>query len=268
MSAPTEHAPATSEQAPAATEHAPVAAELVPAAAEHGAPATVGPAADEPSASGEDGGGNGQPKGRASAAWRAGGFSKLGRSAPPASLSDVVSLASQELLSVLAKALQAIGQDDASDGINAKALCAELGSLYIRTPDQLRQALEVPEVLEQVRLVLKGMLIIAVRAELKRDEHGAQWRKVAVRGQAAVKLPSPLRRTLEIVRADITQLSAIDQITQTFRGIHTLLELELWTTLLGAPRSLAHNPPHEPLRGQRASSSSCASPKARTTRTS
>lgn len=118
---------------------------------------------------------------------------------------------------LLAKALHQVGENEEE---YACRLVRALSKLFIRTTDQLKQGLETPECLEQLRSVLPGLLLPAVRAELKRDEHGAHWRKALPPSKPNHNspLPKPLLRRFEITRADMTQLSSIDQLSQTFRA--------------------------------------------------
>ena len=69
-------------------------------------------------------------------------------------------------------------------------------------------------------LCRRGLLLPAVLTELKREEHGMQWRRVASKGRDddGGEMPKPLLRVFEIARADVTQLSAIDQLSQTFHA--------------------------------------------------
>ena len=69
-----------------------------------------------------------------------------------------------------------------------------------------------------MQLVLKGLLLMAVRAELKTHASAAQWRKGLPSRKAPGTMASPLPRTFEVIRADVTHLSSIDQVSQTFRA--------------------------------------------------
>ena len=136
-------------------------------------------------------------------------------------LASIISV-SQRLNHLISAALTQVGEED-EDGKLTKQVIEKLNELYIKTPDQLRQALDTPEVLEQVmNTALRGMLLPAVRDELKHDEHAALWGKarpkLSAKAADAWKPPKPLKRSLEIARADINQLSAIDQLSQTFRA--------------------------------------------------
>merc|ERR1712227_108907 len=108
------------------------------------------------------------------------------------------------------------------------SLLAMLADLYIRTPEQLQEAVKDPETIKEVRLVLQGRLLPAVikqldgsetvpdhiptLKELEEDE-----KKHPKRRKSVWKPPPRLVRTLEVVRIDINQLSHIDTVTQTFR---------------------------------------------------
>ena len=147
--------------------------------------------------------------------------------APPEkhrSLKSLVS-ASNQLARVVRSALLRVGESDVEK--QTDTIVVSLAGLYIRTPDHLRQGLSTPEVHEQIVKVLRGMLLSAVKEELKRNEHGTTW-KMAIKStiatvrspqsNARVKMNAPLLRRLEIARVDVTQLSQIDQISQTFRA--------------------------------------------------
>ena len=71
--------------------------------------------------------------------------------------------------------------------------------------------------LGQVQLVLKGLLLTAVHAELKHHDTAAQWRRGLPSKQPSA-MSSPLPRSFEVIRADVTHLSSIDQVSQTFRA--------------------------------------------------
>ena len=91
-------------------------------------------------------------------------------------LASIISV-SQRLNHLISAALTQVGEED-EDGKLTKQVIEKLKELYIKTPDQLRQALDTPEVLEQVmNTALRGMLLPAVRDELKHDEHAALWGK-------------------------------------------------------------------------------------------
>ena len=142
----------------------------------------------------------------------------LWRRATKKNLAEIISV-KHRLDHLIAAALLQVGEDD-EDGTHTKQVSEKLAELYIKTPDQLRLALDTPEVLEQVmNTALRGMLLPAVRTELKHDEHTSLWSKARKKEtKASSALPSPLKRSLKVVRADITQLSAIDQLSQTFRA--------------------------------------------------
>ena len=123
-----------------------------------------------------------------------------------------------KLRNLLSNALTRVGSSDTANSDHLHSLLEDLGQLYIFNTEQLRAALEDVEVREQVvRRGLKGLLLPAVRAELKKSERGAQWRKVVPKKLKAT-LNQPLLRRIEIARADITQLSSIDQLSQTFHA--------------------------------------------------
>ena len=63
----------------------------------------------------------------------------------------------RELERILSKALHQVGEDDET-GAMARDLTKKLGELYVKTPDQLRQALDEPEArtrVESLRLRLR-----------------------------------------------------------------------------------------------------------------
>lgn len=127
------------------------------------------------------------------------------------------------LLDVLTKALiRAGGGGDDDDECRAKAgqLADALSGLYIRTPDELREAIDSPRVLDQVTTEgrIKGRLLLAVQEELKRNAVVTAWQKVAGRTSKRPERPliKPLLRLLEVVRVDFTHIAEIDQVSQTF----------------------------------------------------
>uniref|UniRef100_A0A7S4I2D5 Neurotransmitter-gated ion-channel transmembrane domain-containing protein n=1 Tax=Odontella aurita TaxID=265563 RepID=A0A7S4I2D5_9STRA len=134
------------------------------------------------------------------------------------SISDVV-FASQKLQQLISKALTRIGVEDEGDE-QAKEITKKLDELYIRTPDQLKTAIDDPGILPDVRLgAIRGMLLPAVRTEFKREEAISSWRRAVSKvAKQKKELNKPLLRRLQVARADFTQLSAIDQVSQTFRA--------------------------------------------------
>ena len=128
---------------------------------------------------------------------------------------------------VLMRALESCKEDSSQIKAETSRIQVELHRLYIRTADELSEALKHVDAQVDVKRVLRGLLLPAVEAELSRIRVRSRWqdgmrRLSAVIGQAqeisAWKPPPKLKRVLEIVRADMTQLSAIDQISQTFRA--------------------------------------------------
>jgi len=134
------------------------------------------------------------------------------------SICDIVA-ASEKLKQLLSNALARIGAEDEGNN-HAKELTQALAELFIRTPDQLKAALEDPDVIEDVRNAgIRGMLLPAIRTELKRSEVDSSWRRALIKAAKPKKeLNKPLLRRLEVARADFTQLSSIDQVSQTFRA--------------------------------------------------
>jgi hypothetical protein len=129
--------------------------------------------------------------------------------------------AGEQLESLLQKSLTALGDHTPED--NAKRFTHQLFDLYIRTPDQLHEGLNSLDVIEEVRRVLPGRLLHAVRSELRSKNAEAEWKKAMPLARSLVKEqhwtpPPKLLRRFEVVRVDMTQLSAINQITQTFRA--------------------------------------------------
>ncbi|KAL7530745.1 hypothetical protein ACHAXR_005896 [Thalassiosira sp. AJA248-18] len=159
--------------------------------------------------------------------------------------------AHSELQHIMAKALSQVGAGGSDEGDChelANAIVVELAQLYIRTPEQLKDALDIPEVLGQITSssggCIKGMLLPAVRAELEHfRELMADVDKIrtirpgtscvglvqSTRGAVVmgpgksfiskkpqVVLNKPLLRELVVARVDVTHLAQIDQISQTF----------------------------------------------------
>ena len=123
---------------------------------------------------------------------------------------------------LLTKALARVGIGDGDElSKRTDAIIASLAELYIRTPDQLKLALDTPEVLEQVKGCVSGLLLPAVRSELEqRANDRAKWMKL-VEGTTCQPtnkgmLNKPLCRNLSVARVDVTHLAEIDQISQTF----------------------------------------------------
>ena len=122
-----------------------------------------------------------------------------------------------ELKTILTKAFHAVGEENASEA--AIAARDALASLYIRTPEQLKTALDDHDVLREVQSVLRGMLLPEVRRQLKAADVGAAWRQRATELIKPTWVPPPrVVRTLEIVRCDVSHISEIDQLSQTFRA--------------------------------------------------
>jgi len=127
---------------------------------------------------------------------------------------------------LMCKALRLAGvKDEEERSKKADIIVKELAGLYIRTPEDLRDALDHPEVTGQVVGILKGMLLVAVRAQLaERAEIREKWtsfmkdagsRETTPAGSQG-ELNKPRLCTLQVARADITHLAEIDQISQTF----------------------------------------------------
>ena len=117
-----------------------------------------------------------------------------------------------ELKDLLLTALATV--NEAEPDAKVEHLLASLAELYIRTTHELQQALDSRQVEQDVRAVLRGRLLPAVRQELKL-EMAAEAAKLA----ASWKPPPRLVRTIEVVRLEMKQLSGIDQVSQTFHAV-------------------------------------------------
>lgn len=141
-----------------------------------------------------------------------------------------------DLRRLLAEALADVGVPGDACAREAAALATDLAALYVRTPDQLREALDAPHVLADVARCLRGRLLpaararLAARAKLLDAELRAAWSKLredgappplprgrANRSGLADRSPHrPLLRRLEVARVDVTHIAEIDQINQSF----------------------------------------------------
>ena len=130
---------------------------------------------------------------------------------------------------LLTRALETCNEDSKRIKAETSRIEEELNRLYIRTSSELMAALQHVDVQVDVKRVLRGLLLPAVEAELTRLRARSRWQDSNARVTEAEKKkkkkttlpwkpPPKLKRVLEIVRADMTQLSAIDQISQTFRA--------------------------------------------------
>ena len=123
-----------------------------------------------------------------------------------------------ELKSLLKKTFNSVGADRASErAVDAMKILSEL---HIQTPEQLKQALDEPDLVRELQSrVLRGLLLPAARAQLRLNDVRAEWH---LRGQEVIKPkfvpPERLVRELQVCRVDFSQVSAIDQISQTFRA--------------------------------------------------
>lgn len=126
-------------------------------------------------------------------------------------------LSANELEQLVLKALVGLGDDQPK--LKAPRLVDGLAELYIRTDEQLEEALESEGMIAELRLCgIKGRLIPALRHELQRRKATTSVVKIAKGLKDKPWKPPPrLMRRLEVVRCDFAQLSAIDQLSQTFR---------------------------------------------------
>mmetsp|Transcript_670 Transcript_670/g.1379 ORF Transcript_670/g.1379 Transcript_670/m.1379 type:complete len:457 (+) Transcript_670:119-1489(+) len=132
--------------------------------------------------------------------------------------------ASSGLKHVITKALIQVGVGGDECGKLAKTIEENLASFYIRTPKQLKDALDKPEVLEQLVSsggCIKGLLLPAMRDELNHvvDDVSAQEKisdKINPTKPAKKPMNKPLLRKFDVARVDVTHLADIDQISQTF----------------------------------------------------
>jgi len=125
---------------------------------------------------------------------------------------------------ILAQALADVGVTGEERSQKVATIATALSDLYIRTPDQLTEALDLPEVRAQATPHLRGMLLPAVRARLaQRAQARATWMRLVEEAkppksqqQGPRPLNAPLCRTLEVARVDVTHIAEIDQIAQCF----------------------------------------------------
>ena len=101
------------------------------------------------------------------------------------------------------------------DMTEARRIIAELDKLYVRTIDELSTALK--ECSSEIRKIIPGMLHKQVQIELKASEKTSIWRSAAPTSTEMRKIER-ITRELEVVRADMTQLSSINQVSQTFHA--------------------------------------------------
>ena len=110
-------------------------------------------------------------------------------------------------------------KDDPSRAVDdmteARRIVAELDKLYVRTIDELSTALK--ECSAEIRKIVPGMLFKRVQVELKASEKTSIWRSGAPSAVEMRKIER-ITRELEVVRADMTQLSSINQVSQTFHA--------------------------------------------------
>ena len=134
-----------------------------------------------------------------------------------------------ELKKVITRSLVMIGAGDL-DACKAQAKHIQdgLASLYIRTVDQLEEALEEPEILRQILSegYIKGRLLSVLREELKSSQVRSAW-KAVLEPKTIKPMNRPLLRRLEVIRVDITNISEINQIDQTFYArVFIILRIE------------------------------------------
>ena len=145
--------------------------------------------------------------------WQHDGQSSLGEESSRAALksSTVVEplrALDEPIEDLLVRVYEAAGATKAA--ATAKAMAATLArDLHVTTVAHLMQALEVEEELEDLRSLVRGRLFTALVAELRRVQAADRAR------QPRRKYP---RRELElsVLRVDLINISAIDEINQTF----------------------------------------------------
>lgn len=123
-----------------------------------------------------------------------------------------------ELKKVLTRSLVMIGAGDLEAcKAQAKVIEGGLASLYIRTVEQLKEAFEEPELLNQILSegFIKGRLLSVLREELKNSRVRSAW-KAVLKPKTIKPMNRPLLRRLDVIRVDITNISEINQIDQTF----------------------------------------------------
>lgn len=123
-----------------------------------------------------------------------------------------------ELKKVLTRSLVMIGAGDLEAcKAQAKVIEGGLASLYIRTVEQLKEAFEEPELLNQILSegFIKGRLLSVLREELKNSQVRSAW-KAVLKPKTIKPMNRPLLRRLDVIRVDITNISEINQIDQTF----------------------------------------------------
>ena len=126
---------------------------------------------------------------------------------------------------LLARAFRSCGTLDAE--ARSRTMVHSLADLGINDVPTLVQALRTPEALADLRQLLRGMLLPALRRALNwhRVRHGlldtlraGRLERLLAEYEARLPRVEKLVRTLELVLADVTQLSAIDQVTQSFHA--------------------------------------------------
>ena len=143
------------------------------------------------------------------------------------STSDVIPVASATLLEIFERAFRTVGDADAP--ARAVAMVRRFGDeLGIHDTARLAQALSNTEVVADVKCCMRGLLYPALRRALfwHRARIGLLAEKRTGRLATLVRqmedktchVGKGKHRRLELVLADMTQLSAIDQVTQTFKA--------------------------------------------------
>ena len=119
-----------------------------------------------------------------------------------------------ELYKMIRKALNTIRDGEDNDP-EARRIVGELQKIYIRTLDDLNTA--ITDCPEDVRAIIKGLLYSKVIEELKANQKRSLWKTAVTRATTTTKIERIIRE-IEVVRADMTQLSAINQVSQTFHA--------------------------------------------------
>ena len=119
------------------------------------------------------------------------------------------------LVQLIKRALNAIGESEGSEA-EAKRIVGELQAMYVKTIDDLNAALK--DCAKDVRKIIKGLLFTKVLEELKSSEKKQLWKTIASAATSGPAKIERITREIEVVRADMTQLSAINQVSQTFHA--------------------------------------------------
>ena len=82
--------------------------------------------------------------------------------------------------------------------------------------DDLNTALK--DCAKDVRKIIKGLLFTKVLEELKSSEKKQLWKTIASAATSGPVKIERITREIEVIRADMTQLSAINQVSQTFHA--------------------------------------------------